>query len=717
MHDSPAFGEADLSNCERELIHLAGSVQPHGVLLALDASRTVLQATLNAESLLGVPAAALLGGPLRRLDAALDDAVARVWAADGGEPAPLQCALPVRGRRLRFEGSTHRNADGVGIVELEPVDGAAVEPVTLPADELLRQVTAAVERLSAAATLPALADAVVRCVRELTGYDRVMVYRFDPDGHGKVIAESRHPRLEPLLGHHYPASDIPQRARQLYLRNRVRVLVDVHYTPSPLQPRLLPTTGAELDMSLAYLRSMSPLHLQYLKNMGVTATLVASLVREGRLWGLIACHHYAPRNLRLALRAACGMLAEVASTRIAGIEHYAHAQVAMLVRRLEQRLIEATSAEGDWRLALLRSPRHLLQPLEASGAVLAYDGEILTAGEVPSTPELRALLDWVAAQPFDGGVFACSSVARANAALQALTPTASGVLAARLSQGRPDFLLWLRKEQLQSVTWAGDPTKPALVSDDPLTLSPRRSFAAWSEIVRGTALPWSGAELALARAIGASLVDIILQVQTVRLLIGSHQLARVRQAIDASSEPVLIADAADRLLFCNAAFALLAGRECGPQGSLESAAALFTEPQALRAALAAVRERRQPWSGELALVRPQGDALPVAVRIDCVHDADGTLLGSMLIVVDLTERKRALAARRQLESSLQLVPLAPGAAAGDEVLRALVANASMAAMDVADGGADVAPLLQEIEAATKRAAGLYEELRRLAASG
>jgi chemotaxis family two-component system sensor kinase Cph1 len=204
-----------------------------------------------------------------------------------------------------------------------------------------------------------------------------MVYRFDPDGHGKIIAEARDPRLESLLGHHYPATDIPQRARELYLRNRVRVLVDVHYEPAPLVPRCCPA-ATKLDMSMCHLRSMSPLHLQYLRNMGVTATLVVSLVREGKLWGLIACHHYSPRNLRLRGARGRRTAGRSGSTRIAAIENYAHAQVAIQVRRLEQRLIEATSTEGDWRLALFRNPRTLLQPLEATGAALFHDGEILT---------------------------------------------------------------------------------------------------------------------------------------------------------------------------------------------------------------------------------------------------------------------------------------------------------------------------------------------------
>lgn len=704
----PPFGEADLSNCERELIHLAGSVQPHGALLVLSAADGVVrQASRNCEAVLGRGHERLIG---ERLDALGGDLAERVRtlvpALADGEALPLQ----VRTAAGEYEGGLHRHPGGGGllIVELERIAPAlgGIDVAAVPQPMLLEEVSAALRRFSAAASIGALADAAVQSVRELTGYDRVMVYKFDPDGHGKVIAEAREPRLDSLLGHHYPASDIPQRARELYLRNRVRVLVDVHYEPVPVLPRLVPGSGQELDMSLCYLRSMSPLHLQYLKNMGVTATLVISLVREGQLWGLIAAHHYAPRNLRYPLRAACDLLAEVIATRIAAIENYAHAQVAILVRRLEQRLVEATSIEGDWRLALFRNPRTLLQPLEATGAALFHDGEILSTGEVPATPELRELLRWVADRPGDAP-FACSSVAKANPALDALTP--SGVLAVRLSTTRPDYLMWFRKEQLLTVTWAGDPTKP-VVSDNPLELSPRRSFAAWSEIVRGTALPWSATETALAHAIGGALVDIIVQVGAVRLLIAEHQLAQVRATVQSSGEPVAIADAQGRLLFSNPAFRqLVVGPEAdATPATLHAMAELFTQPDALRQALQSMQGARQPWRGELALRRDAGATVPVALRIEVVPGRDGGLLGFMVIVSDLSDQLRAQSARLQLEEALQ-----PAAREADDVLRAIVTNASLAAMDIAEAqvGPVVVSLLQEVESSTQRAAALYRRMR------
>ncbi|MBP6851736.1 MAG: GAF domain-containing protein [Rhodoferax sp.] len=719
MTSHPAFGQADLTNCERELIHLAGSIQPHGMFLAVE-ERTfrIVQASANAPALVQLDAQALLGQGVASLGGDLETTLRQLAQNTSlGSPVPLRCTLQANGQLRAFEGTVHRVEGGVLLVEVEPL--LAPDRISLEGAQLLSHVDTSVQLFSAASTLGVLADAVVRHFRDLVGYDRVMVYRFDPDGHGKIIAEARDPRLDSLLGHHYPATDIPQRARELYVRTRLRVLVDVHYEAAALVPRRLPGSNDELDMSLCHLRSMSPLHLQYLKNMGVTATLVVSLVREGRLWGLIACHHYSPRNLTFAVRTAAELLAEVISTRIAAIENYAHAQVAIQVRRLEQRLIEATSTEGDWRLALFRNPHTLLKPVEATGAALFFEGEIQTSGEVPSTPELRALLQWVHGQEHDG-MFNCSAVARANPSLESLTPTASGVLAVRLSSASPDYLMWFRKEQLLTVTWAGDPTKP-VVGNDPLELSPRRSFAAWSEIVRGTALPWTGGEIALAGAFGGSLVDIILQVNAVRLLIAEHQLSQTRAAVANSREPVIIVDAGLRILFANDAFYQLARRPRDTRPTLDAIASHFSEPAQVHDMLDTLAQERRAWRGELGIVMEDGAALHVGVRAEVVPARDGSVLGFFLIFDDLTQSLRAAAARRQLEQSLSeakrsgLALDAQGGVTGatDEVMAAVLANASIAAMDITDGGAgpSVAAMLEEIDQSAQRAAVLYGQLR------
>ena len=725
MSSSPAFGQADLSNCERELIHFAGSVQPHGLLLVLRGPQwRIVQASTSAGRLLQRPLDTLLLATLADLGGDLEARLLE-WVAGGlAEPQPLHCTVG-RGREaLAFEGQVHRVGADLVVLELEASAAATStvsDSVEMPLPKQLELLGAAVTRFSEASSLTALADAAVRWVRELVGYDRVMVYEFDPEGHGKIIAEAREPRLESLLGHHYPATDIPQRARELYLRNRVRVLVDVDGVPAALVPRLVPGSGVEpggeLDMSMCCLRSMSPLHLQYLKNMGVVATLVVSIVREGRLWGLIACHHYRPRNLRHGTRAAADLLAEVMATRIAAIENYARTQVAMQVRRLQQRLVEATSTEGDWRLALFRNPRTLLQPLDASGAVLCHAGELMSCGEVPSSPELRALLQWIEEQRPDG-VFSCSSVGGQDPSLKSLTPMASGVLAVKLSAARGDYLLWLRKEQLQSVTWAGNPAKP-MVEGDPLELSPRRSFAAWSEMVRGTALAWTGAEVALASAFGHALIDIIVQVNAVRLLIAENQLVQVRTAVADSKEAVVVVDTAHHTLYANAAFFALAGCRQDECRTLEELVLLFTQPATAHRMIGQVRAEQRSWRGEMTLRRGGEDGasadtgLPVLLRAEPVPARNGTLLGLIFIFEDLTAFKRADAARHHLEDSLLRAGRGLASGGNTDLVNAIIANASLAAMDIADGGssAAVAPLLEEVEASTARATTLLARIR------
>jgi light-regulated signal transduction histidine kinase (bacteriophytochrome) len=717
----PAFGQADLTNCEREPIHLAGSVQPHGALLLMaEGSLQVLQASANTGALLGLAASDLLGQPISVLGGDVASRVAACLDTLGPDPMPLLAQLGGRGGKggkQWLEGALHRAPGGGLVLELEPRNNAALASTPLEGAAGPQNMAEAVRRFTSAASVQTLADTLAQVMRELIGYDRVMVYRFDADDHGQVIAEARDLRLDSLLGHHYPASDIPAQARALYLKNRVRMLVDVDYVPQTLQPALRPDIGQPLDMSMCQLRSMSPLHLQYLRNMGVTATLVASLVREGRLWGLIAAHHYSPRQLSAAARGAVDLLSEVASTRLAAIENYAHAQVALMVRRLEQRLIEATSTEGDWRLALLRNPRVLLQPLNATGAALFQEDEILTAGEAPSTPELRDLLRWVDAQPKGAAgetTFANSAVGKAHPPLASLTPTACGVLAVKLSTTRPDYLMWFRKEQLLNVTWAGDPAKP-MEGNDPLQLSPRRSFQAWSEIVRGTAPPWAHAERMMARAIGHALVDIIVQVHAVRLLIAENQLAQIRRTVGAATEPVLLGRPDGTLIFANDAFNELRGSQ-EPVAADTPLATLFADPPRVRRVLEDLSH--QPWRGEWAVApaSPGAAPRPVAVRAELVPGRDGAMMGCMIALTDLSEVRRTAQARRQLEESLARFGGGTGPERQtDEVIGAILTNASIAAMDIADGsgGLTVAPQLSELEDSARRATTLYAQLLRL----
>ena len=707
----PAFGTANLTNCERELIPRAGSIAPHGVLLVLEhETLRVLQVSANIAELLGQEPSAILGRPLPEWHPILASAVRDVLAREPLRgPVPLLVRSPPSHGGGVLEGTLHRTDTQGLVLELEP------PPPPASAASLPARVREVIAQITAATSTDLLCETMARALRDVIGYDRVMVYRFDPDGHGEIVAESREEALEPYLGLHYPASDIPQRARDLYLRNRVRVLSDVRYQAVPLVPRLSPLTGTDLDMSLCRLRSMSPLHLQYLQNMGVTATLVTSLVKGDGLWGLIACHHYSPRRIGYELRAACEVLSEVFSTRLAALDAEANAQAELLVRRLEQQLVEAVSSTGEWPDGLFAVLRALIAPLDATGGALIYEGQTLTSGAVPSSDDLSRLAGWIA-EHSDGQLFQTSALARLEPSLVRLTTNASGVLAIRLTTTRLDYLIWFRKEQVQRVRWAGDPRK-AVLGDDPNHLSPRRSFAEWIEQVRGTARAWGNRELATARMLQASLSDVIQQVQAVRVLIASRQLASVTRVVERAGEPMVILDDRGAVLLVNHAFRSLIGPEAGPLDTAASVARQFTEPERVEELFHMVRREQRPWQGEIAILA-RGQPVPMAARMDAVSGQEGGLLGAVIMLTDLRERREAERMRRSLSRTLDEAGGADdGADDFVEMLQAILANARLAAMSISGSESEGAqPLaLRSVEALTRRAAELTRQMVAVAA--
>lgn len=710
----PAFGTADLTNCERELIHLAGSIQPHGVLLVLDTeSAQVLQASANVASLLGLSLDDVLGRALADIAPDLASVVAELLPVATAERAsPLQCRLDRPGRRVELEGMLHIVPGQGAIVELEEVERGSMPWAP---GELSRHLPSLITQFAASPSVERLCEVAAREVRALIGYDRVMVYRFDPEGHGEVVAEARDESLESFLGLHYPASDIPQRARELYLRNRVRLLADTGYVAVPVVPRLSPRTGTDLDLSMSYLRSLSPIHIQYLRNMGVTGTLVTSLTKDGRLWGLIACHHYSPRRLPYELRAACELLSEVFSTRLAALDANAVAHSILTVPQVERQMVETASASGDWHEALFGVLRGLMPTLGATGGALIYEGQVLTIGAVPSTEELSRLAAWIAEQS-SGAVFHSAALTKREPAFARLASVASGVLALRITPTRLDYLMWFRREQMQTVRWAGNPNK-AVEGDDPNHLSPRRSFAVWTEQVRHTARPWSEQELAIAQLLQVSIFDTIQQVQGIRVLIVARQLASVSRMAERSGEPMVILDERDQVLILNQPLRRLLGVEHHAIDGLEALARHFLNPGALIDAVRRVRSIPQPWLGDLAL-RSNGEVLSLAVRVDAVPSTDGGILGTIIIFTDLTARLAAEAARTRLshvlqgdEAGDQLTQLS-GVAELDEMMEGVLANARAAVMSLSGPVAEaIQPAtLRSIEALTRRAAEVARQM-------
>jgi light-regulated signal transduction histidine kinase (bacteriophytochrome) len=704
----PPFGETDLSNCEREQIHLAGSIQPHGALLVLDDNGvTIIQASANASALLNLPAS-LVGRDI----AALPGTMAARIRAHLGAPLHRQ-AIAVRGLigepAIDVDALIHRPPEGGIVVEFEPSNESV--DVRAYLDE-------ATHRLIDAPSLRLLADEVTALFKQLTGYDRVMVYRFDELGHGEVFAEAREPHIEPFLGNRYPASDIPQIARRLYIQNRIRLLVDVDYNPVPLVPRLSPLTGQELDMSMCTLRSMSPIHLQYLRNMGVSATLVASLVIGGKLWGLIACHHYGSRFVPFAMRGLCELLAEFISTRIAALECFVQTQSELVVRRLEQRMVEAVARDGDWRMALFDSSGALLQAVAATGAALIFEGHVQTTGDVPSTARIRAISNWLDEQPRQP-LIATTTLGRDAGAFADLAPVATGLLAAAVSASPGEYLIWFRPERKHTVTWGGDPRKPVLVGTDPRQLSPRLSFAQWHEVVEGTSDPWTRTDRTTALLFGGTIADMVLQFRSVRMLIAQDQVATLSRQIQKSNQPMIIAAANGRILQANEAFQSLLQAGHPALRMLDDLPQLFAEPLSMRQHLDNLTEEDRPWRGEVLLAPVGAPARPLAIRAEPVYASLERKLGYLLHFDEIGDRKAAEAARQTFHESMvdrRLLRASRLDLAGDRdfqaVLTAIIENAQLAALEITYGvDADNMPrMLESVRASVGRSADLLEHL-------
>ncbi|MEL6330594.1 MAG: ATP-binding protein [Planctomycetota bacterium] len=491
-----ALSSPDLSVCDREPIHTPGSVQPDGCLLAFDRALRVVARSQNVADWFGPGEIELGAAAQDRLDDRTIELLRR--GASGAPPGPHDthtsgCALG------DAPGRVHRNSQGLLIAEI-------FRPESTMTAERLRALgvagTSLMELGAEGDDVELVARQVSGLVRDAIRYDRVMVYRFAADGAGEVVAESRRDDLEPFLGLRYPASDIPTQARELYVRNPVRQVSDVG-GPTVQIEVAEEWEGGPIDLGEAALRSVSPVHREYLRNMSVAASMSVSIIVDGRLWGLIACHHELPRSLPIEAWPMVRLLGMVASTRIAEIEHSSRfggrLRAAEVSQMLLSRLNEAQSLDAVLSAGLL-NVRALIR---SDGVQISHAGRLYADGAVPQQAHARIV----------GAMKAAGDTSASPATLvhaeQGLGPgwdtSMPGVLAVG-GDDPSDYVAWFRVEQARSVDWAGDPSKIVeRVLDGEVRLAPRKSFAKWTEIVRGTCAPWSAEEIAVAGSFGESL--------------------------------------------------------------------------------------------------------------------------------------------------------------------------------------------------------------------
>lgn len=501
---------ADLTNCDREPIHIPGAIQPHGVLLVLrEPALEIRQVSENIQALLGVPAQELLGRTLEALLPAtqVESVRASLLSERLEDHNPLKLTIRGGSGERTFNGIAHRH-QGRLFLELEP----SSEQEALPFFGFYHQARGSMSRLRDARDLHELCEEAVREVRRLTGFDRVIIYRFDAEWNGQVLAEDRVEKADPYLGLHFPASDIPRQARELYTLNWLRIIPTVDYVPARILA--LPEEAAQgpLDMSFCVLRSVSPIHLEYLHNMGAFASMSISLMKEGRLWGLISCTDVSgPRYIPYEVRTACEFVGEFMSSFIPSKEGYEDYDQRLRARSVQARLLERMTRSADFAAGLCHPPPELLELTGASGAAVYFNGATTLVGKAPSDEQLQGLIRWLGEKPDPTEVFSTTSLSREYPEAEAFKDVAAGLIAASMSRGRHNYVLWFRPEVVQTVEWGGNPNKPVDVQDDQLRLHPRKSFALWKETVRGRSLPWKDYELEAARELRRNIIDIVLQ--------------------------------------------------------------------------------------------------------------------------------------------------------------------------------------------------------------
>ena len=528
--------QLDLSACDKEPIRTPGSIQPHGFMLTLSPALTVAQASANLAQWTGHTAAEAAGKPLARIIGEAAHARLAPELLDGVlGTRPLYLGTVTLHNGAHFDVLVHR-WDGLLIAEFERVERPQ------PADfrHLYPLISDFLARANQHASIAALTEVAARHVRSVTGYGRVMIYQFDTDGHGRVVAEAKADDYDSYLGQHFPASDIPAQARELYRLSPIRLIQDANYEPAPLVPPHNPVTGGLNDLSFAALRSVSPVHLQYMRNMGTLASMSVSLIVKGQLWGLISCHNAAPCPVPVEKRTACEQLGQILALCIESREDAAELQFRLEVRRTMVELLGHLTKGSDFLENMSGVFPELLRFARAGGVAIVADDLIMTYGDTPDEDAIRALSTWLAVQGHTE-VYHTNHLGASYPPAQALTRCASGLLALPISRIHKHYLLWFRPELVQTIEWAGNPHQklldPQARPGAPTQLSPRQSFAAWRETIHGQSLPWHSAEIELAVEFRSALLGIALE-RAEQMAELAEELGRANKELEAFSYSV-----------------------------------------------------------------------------------------------------------------------------------------------------------------------------------
>jgi light-regulated signal transduction histidine kinase (bacteriophytochrome)/CheY-like chemotaxis protein/HPt (histidine-containing phosphotransfer) domain-containing protein len=503
--------EQALARCAAEPIHLAGAIQGHGVLLAFDSEGVVRMASDNLKTLFCRSAAEAIGRPVNELigQASLEALLATIdESREAGYSSPLLLHANCCGDQPLALSALMHSSDGLNVLELKPAADRDTETI----ERLFRAARQSIWRFDKETDIKRYCQYVAEEMRMITGFDRVKVYEFDSRWNGEVIAESRNDVLPSLLGHHFPARDIPPQARALYEKNLVRIMADTESPTVAIVPTLNPLTGRPLDLGHSIFRAISPIHVEYIRNMGVRSTITVSLLHNGRLWGLIACHDARPRRVPSYLRELIEFLGKTISMKLSALGNQARSDSMEKVRQRLQALTEVVRTARTIDPLISGLDADYLSLAGASGSFIALENASYRIGQVPADAELIALLDWLRRQEFVDGVLAVDCLSALYPPALEYCHTASGLLAIALDSRNQNFILWFRPEVVRSIPWAGNPSSQvSLDADGRPRIDPRRSFDVWLETTRATSDPWTNASIDAVKLFSFSIVQLLMQ--------------------------------------------------------------------------------------------------------------------------------------------------------------------------------------------------------------
>jgi len=497
----------DLTNCDKEPIHIMGKIQAHGFLIAVN-SKTLLISYIseNIGSCIKENAQHYLGKHIDDLERKLNlsksgsniglSKILRLANSKGFEtynPFNLEWDKKPYNLIITISGNDY-------LLELEPV-GVDVD------FNILNTIGHSISKILSDVSLGSLVNNAAREIKKIIGYDRIMIYKFGEDGHGEVIAEEKNKDFAPFLGLHYPASDIPKQARELYKINLTRIIADVNSENS-----FIATNQGEsipLDLTNSVLRAVSPMHIQYLKNMGVTSSFSISLISHGELWGLIACHNYSPKFISYKVREASKLIGQIVSSALEYRQGEEDSEKFAAFNEASNILTNYIGKENDIVKALTNNNVTIKDITSGTGVILVFDKTITCIGLTPDEEQILAIVKWLKENMQDS-IYYTNKFPEIFAPAKQYSYLASGIMACLLSSELSEMIIWFKPEQIEKINWAGNPEKPVEQSTDgSLQLSPRKSFESWTEIVKHTSEKWNRAEMAIVVYIREQIVDAI----------------------------------------------------------------------------------------------------------------------------------------------------------------------------------------------------------------